>query len=51
MPSSVLDELLLDAGYPREAGNSLRNFVKRCGSASEVLPHAHTPLEVANELV
>jgi hypothetical protein len=56
-----LGQALLDAGYPREAGNSLRTFVKRCGSASEVLPHAYTAferindfsaaLEVANKLV
>ena len=54
-------QALLDAGYPREAANSLRTFVKRCGSASEVLPHAYyglerindfsAALEVANELV
>jgi tetratricopeptide (TPR) repeat protein len=52
---------LLDAGYPREAAISLRTFVKRCGSASEVLPFAYSALEklndfsaaleVANELV
>jgi Flp pilus assembly protein TadD len=56
-----LGKALLDAGYPREAATSLRNFVKRCGSAAEVLPLAHTALErisdfsgaleVANELV
>ena len=56
-----LGRALLDAGYPREAATSLRTFVKRCGSASEVLPHAYTAferindfsaaLEVANELV
>ena len=56
-----LGRALLDAGYPREAANSLRTFVKRCGSASEVLPLAYTAferindfsaaLEVANELV
>jgi clan AA aspartic protease (TIGR02281 family) len=56
-----LGRVLLDAGYPREAATSLRSFVKRCGSASEVLPYAYTgyerindfsaALEVANELV
>jgi tetratricopeptide (TPR) repeat protein len=56
-----LGRALLDAGYPREAATSLRNFVRRCGSAAEVLPLAHTALErisdfsgtleVANELV
>jgi tetratricopeptide (TPR) repeat protein len=56
-----LGRALLDAGYPREAATSLRSFVKRCGSASEVLPYAYTgyerindfpaALEVANELV
>ena len=56
-----LGRALLDAGYPREAATSLRTFVKRCGSASEVLPHAYyglerindfsAALEVANELV
>jgi tetratricopeptide (TPR) repeat protein len=56
-----LARALLDAGYPREAATSLRSFVKRCGSAPEVLPLAFTglerindfsgALEVANELV
>jgi Flp pilus assembly protein TadD len=56
-----LGRALLDAGYPREAATSLRSFVKRCGSAPEVLPLAFTglerindfsgALEVANELV
>jgi tetratricopeptide (TPR) repeat protein len=56
-----LGQALLDAGYPREAATSLRTFVKRCGSASEVLPYAYSALEklndfsaaldVANELV
>jgi hypothetical protein len=56
-----LGQALLDAGYPREAANSLRTFVKRCGSAPEVLPLAYSALEklndfsaaleVANELV
>jgi tetratricopeptide (TPR) repeat protein len=56
-----LGQALLDAGYPREAANSLRTFVKRCGSASEILPYAYAAferindffaaLEVANELV
>jgi aspartyl protease family protein len=56
-----LGRALLDAGYPREAANSLRNFVKRCGSAPTVLPLAYSALqgindfsgalEVANELV
>ena len=56
-----LGRALLDAGYPREAATSLRNFVKRCGRAPEVLPLAFTALdrindfsgalEVANELV
>src|SRR6476469_10972297 len=32
-----LGRALLSAGYPREAATSLRTFVKRCGSASEVL--------------
>jgi tetratricopeptide (TPR) repeat protein len=56
-----LGRALLDAGYPREAATSLRSFVKRCGSAPEILPLAYTglerindfsgALEVANELV
>jgi hypothetical protein len=56
-----LARALLDAGYPREAATSVRSFVKRCGSAPEVLPLAFTglerindfsgALEVANELV
>jgi tetratricopeptide (TPR) repeat protein len=56
-----LGRALLNAGYPREAATSLRNFVGRCGSASEVLPLAYTgferindfsaALEVADELV
>jgi clan AA aspartic protease (TIGR02281 family) len=56
-----LGRALLAAGYPREAANSLRSFVKRCGSAPEVLPVAYSALErindfsgaleVANELV
>jgi aspartyl protease family protein len=56
-----LGRALLDAGYPREAAISSRNFVKRCGNASKVLPLAYTALqkindysgalEVANELV
>jgi tetratricopeptide (TPR) repeat protein len=56
-----LGRALLDAGYPREAAISLRTFVKRCGSASKVLPLAYSALEklndfsatleVANELV
>jgi aspartyl protease family protein len=56
-----LGRALLDAGYPREAAISLRTFVKRCGSATEVLPLAYSALEklndfsaaleVANELV
>jgi tetratricopeptide (TPR) repeat protein len=56
-----LGRALLNAGYPREAAISLRTFVKRCGSASEVLPLAYSALEklndfsaaleVANELV
>jgi Aspartyl protease len=56
-----LGRALLAAGYPREAATSLRSFVKRCGSAPEVLPLAFTglerindfsgALEVANELV
>ena len=56
-----LGRALLDVGYPREAATSLRTFVKRCGSASEVLQHAYyalqrindfsAALEVANELV
>ena len=56
-----LGRALLDAGYPREAAISSRNFVKRCGSAPEVLPLAYNALEkindfsaaleVANELV
>jgi tetratricopeptide (TPR) repeat protein len=56
-----LGRALLDAGYPREAAISLRTFVKRCGSAPEVLWLAYTgferindfsaALEVANELV
>src|SRR5437016_10664317 len=40
-----LGRALLDAGYPREAATSLRSFVKRCGSAAEVLPLAFTGLE------
>ena len=56
-----LGRALLDAGYPREAAISLRTFVKRCGSASKVLPFVYyvleklndfsAALEVANELV
>jgi hypothetical protein len=56
-----LGRALLDARYPREAANGLRTFVKRCGSATEVLPLAYSALErlndfsaaleVANELV
>jgi tetratricopeptide (TPR) repeat protein len=56
-----LAKALLDAGFPREAATSARSFVKRCGSAPEVLPLAYTglerindfsgALEVANELV
>jgi tetratricopeptide (TPR) repeat protein len=56
-----LGRALLEAGYPREGATSLRSFVKRCGSASEVLPYAYTgyerindfsaALEVAKELV
>jgi Aspartyl protease len=56
-----LGRALLNAGYPREAATSLRSFVKRCGSAPEILPLAFTALErindfagaleVANELV
>jgi tetratricopeptide (TPR) repeat protein len=56
-----LGRALLDAGYPRETATSLRSFVKRCGSAPEILPLAYTglerindfsgALEVANELV
>jgi tetratricopeptide (TPR) repeat protein len=56
-----LGRALLDAGYPREAAIGSRSFVKRCGSASEVLPNAYFALErlndfsgaleVANELV
>ena len=56
-----LARALLNAGYPRQAATSLRSFVKRCGSAPEVLPLAFTglerindfsgALEVANELV
>ena len=40
-----LGRALLDAGYPREAATSLRTFVKRCGSASEVLPLAYSAFE------
>lgn len=40
---------LLDAGYPREAATSLRTFVKRCGSAPEVLPLAYFALESIND--
>ena len=56
-----LGRALLGAGYPREAATSMRSFVRRCGSAPEVLPLAFTglerindfsgALEVANELV
>jgi tetratricopeptide (TPR) repeat protein len=56
-----LGRALLAAGYPREAATSMRSFVRRCGSAPEVLPLAFTglerindfsgALEVANELV
>ena len=56
-----LGRALLNEGYPREAAISSRSFVKRCGSASEVLPDAYLALErindfsgaleVANELV
>src|SRR5215831_2390982 len=44
-----LGRALLDAGYPREAASSLRSFVKRCGSAAEVLPLAYTGLERIND--
>jgi tetratricopeptide (TPR) repeat protein len=44
-----LGRALLDAGYPREAATSLRSFVKRCGSASQVLPLAYTGLERIND--
>ena len=44
-----LARALLDAGYPREAATSLRSFVKRCGSAPEVLPLAFTGLERIND--
>jgi hypothetical protein len=42
-------DVLLEAGYPREAAASLRNFVGRCGSAPEVLPLAYTGLERIND--
>ena len=44
-----LGRALLDAGYPREAANSLRTFGKRCGSATEVLPIAYSALERIND--
>jgi hypothetical protein len=44
-----LARALLNAGYPREAATSLRSFVKRCGSAPEVLPLAFTGLERIND--
>src|SRR6266540_2376666 len=44
-----LGRALLDAGYPREAATSLRSFVKRCGSAPEILPLAYTGLEQIND--
>jgi aspartyl protease family protein len=44
-----LGRALLDAGYPREAAISLRSFVKRCGSAPEVLPLAYTALQKIND--
>ena len=44
-----LGRALLDAGYPREAATSLHTFVKRCGSASEVLPHAYSAFEQIND--
>ena len=44
-----LGRALLEAGYPREAAASLRNFVGRCGSAPEVLPLAYTGLERIND--
>jgi predicted aspartyl protease len=44
-----LGRALLDAGYPREAAISSRSFVKRCGSALEVLPLAYTALERIND--
>jgi hypothetical protein len=44
-----LGRALLDAGYPREAAIGSRSFVKRCGSASEVLPLAYTALQKIND--
>ena len=44
-----LGRALLDAGYPREAAISSRSFVKRCGSAREVLPLAYTALQKLND--
>jgi tetratricopeptide (TPR) repeat protein len=44
-----LGRALLDAGYPREAAISSRSFVKRCGSALEVLPLAYTALQKIND--
>jgi predicted aspartyl protease len=44
-----LGRALLDAGYPREAAISSRSFVKRCGSAPEVLPLAYTALQKLND--
>jgi Flp pilus assembly protein TadD len=44
-----LGRALLDAGYPREAAISSRRFVKRRGSAVEVLPLAYTALQRIND--
>jgi hypothetical protein len=44
-----LGRALLDAGYPREAAISSRSFVKRCGTAPEVLPLAYTSLQKLND--
>jgi tetratricopeptide (TPR) repeat protein len=44
-----LGDALLDAGYPREAASSLRNFARRCGRLPEVLPLAYVGLERIND--
>ena len=44
-----LGRALLAAGYAREAATSMRSFVRRCGSAPEVLPLAFTGLERIND--
>jgi tetratricopeptide (TPR) repeat protein len=44
-----LGEHLLKAGFPREAGTSLRTFARRCGNAADVLPLAYTAFGRIND--